>query len=200
MSNVHLLALTLLLLTKSFWDLLKSLIKNSTSLSHCHTWTYSIVGHLGVHHFLELSWCCLFCSLGECGCFTSDSNWQLVGTMLTLDVLSECYEDLNVKLMETSHWWMLKPTLWSQANLSVPSAHWQLNQASSQGLYSGCAVFLPFCATVGGSDGKRICLQHRRPRFSSWGGKIPWRKEWRPTPVFLLGESHGQESLAGYHP
>ena len=29
---------------------------------------------------------------------------------------------------------------------------------------------------------------------------IPWRKEWRPTPVFLPGESHSQRSLAGYSP
>ena len=31
-------------------------------------------------------------------------------------------------------------------------------------------------------------------------GKIPWRRKWQPTPVFLLGESHGQRSLAGYSP
>ena len=31
-----------------------------------------------------------------------------------------------------------------------------------------------------------------------WVGKIPWRREWLPTPVFLPGESHGQRSLAGY--
>ena len=30
--------------------------------------------------------------------------------------------------------------------------------------------------------------------------KIPWRRAWQPTPVFLLGESHGQRSLAGYRP
>ena len=30
--------------------------------------------------------------------------------------------------------------------------------------------------------------------------KIPWRREWLPTPVFLPGESHGQRSLAGYSP
>ena len=29
-------------------------------------------------------------------------------------------------------------------------------------------------------------------------GKIPWRRAWQPTPVFLPGESHGQTSLAGY--
>ena len=33
-----------------------------------------------------------------------------------------------------------------------------------------------------------------------WVGKIPWRKEWIPTPVFLPGEFHGQRSLAGYSP
>ena len=33
---------------------------------------------------------------------------------------------------------------------------------------------------------------------SSWVGKIPWRRKWQPTPVFLPGESHGQRSLAGY--
>ena len=38
----------------------------------------------------------------------------------------------------------------------------------------------------------------RRCRFSPWVGKIPCRKEWQPTPVFLPGESHGQRSLAGY--
>ena len=30
------------------------------------------------------------------------------------------------------------------------------------------------------------------------GGKTPWRKKWQPTPVFLLGKSHGQRSLVGY--
>ena len=31
-------------------------------------------------------------------------------------------------------------------------------------------------------------------------GKIPWRRAWQPTPVFLPGESHGQRSLEGYSP
>ena len=30
------------------------------------------------------------------------------------------------------------------------------------------------------------------------GGKIPWRRKWQPTPVFLSGESHGRKSLVGY--
>ena len=35
-------------------------------------------------------------------------------------------------------------------------------------------------------------------QFDPWVGKIPWRREWRPTPVFLAGESHGQWSLVDY--
>ena len=31
-----------------------------------------------------------------------------------------------------------------------------------------------------------------------WVGKIPWRRKWQPTPVFLPGESHGRRSLVGY--
>jgi len=31
-------------------------------------------------------------------------------------------------------------------------------------------------------------------------GKISWRREWLPTPVFLPEESHGQRSLEGYSP
>ena len=34
----------------------------------------------------------------------------------------------------------------------------------------------------------------------SWVRKIPWRRKWKPTPVFLPGESHGQRSLAGHSP
>ena len=46
----------------------------------------------------------------------------------------------------------------------------------------------------------RICLQCRRPVFGPWVGKIPWRKDWQPTPVFLPGGSHRQRSLADYSP
>ena len=40
--------------------------------------------------------------------------------------------------------------------------------------------------------------RHRRCRFDPWVGKIPWRRAWQPTPVFLPGKLHGQRSLAGY--
>ena len=34
--------------------------------------------------------------------------------------------------------------------------------------------------------------------FDPWIGRIPWRREWQPTAVFLPGVSHGQRSLASY--
>ena len=43
-------------------------------------------------------------------------------------------------------------------------------------------------------------LRCRRPGFKPWVGKIPWRREWQPTPVSLPGESQGQRSLAGCSP
>ena len=45
-----------------------------------------------------------------------------------------------------------------------------------------------------------ICLQCRKPGFGPWVRKIPWRREWQPSPVFLPGESHGQRNLVGHRP
>ena len=45
------------------------------------------------------------------------------------------------------------------------------------------------------SNWKEICLWCRRPGFDPWVGKIPWSREWQPTPVFLPGQSRGQRSL-----
>ena len=40
----------------------------------------------------------------------------------------------------------------------------------------------------------------KRCGFDPWVGKIPWRRAWQPTPVFLPGGSHRQKNLAGYSP
>ena len=37
-------------------------------------------------------------------------------------------------------------------------------------------------------------------RFDPWIRKIPWRRAWQSSPVYLPGESHGQRSLEGYSP
>ena len=47
------------------------------------------------------------------------------------------------------------------------------------------------------SQWKRNCLRCRRLGFNLWVGKIPWRRKWQLTPVFLPQKSHGQRNLAG---
>ena len=46
---------------------------------------------------------------------------------------------------------------------------------------------------------KKILLQCRRPRFNPWVGKIPWKRTWLPTPVFLPGESPWTEEPGELH-
>ena len=67
----------------------------------------------------------------------------------------------------------------------------------------------PFCVSAfpGDSVGKesahvkkkkkKICPQCRRPGFDPWIGKIPWRREKLPTPVFWPGEFRGPYSPWG---
>jgi len=55
----------------------------------------------------------------------------------------------------------------------------------------------------GGTTGKESacqCLRLKRPAFYSWVRKIPWRRKWQPTLVFLPRKFHGQKILVGYSP
>ena len=52
-------------------------------------------------------------------------------------------------------------------------------------------------------SGKESVSQCRRLKtggLSPWVWKIPWRRKWKPTPVFLPEKFHGQRSLVGYSP
>ena len=55
-------------------------------------------------------------------------------------------------------------------------------------------------AFPGGASGKDPACQgkrHERLGFNPWIGKIPWRRAWQPTPVFLPGESPWTEKPGG---
>ena len=52
----------------------------------------------------------------------------------------------------------------------------------------------------GGSDGKVSACNVGDQGSDPWVGKIPWRRAWQPTPVFLPGEAHGQRRLEGCSP
>jgi len=52
-----------------------------------------------------------------------------------------------------------------------------------------------FMSFPGSTNDKEPDCQRRRCKrngFDPWVGKIPWRRAWQPTPVFLPGESYGE--------
>ena len=53
---------------------------------------------------------------------------------------------------------------------------------------------------LSGKESTCQCKRCKSYRFDPWVRKIPWRRKWQPTPVFLPRKSHGQRSLAGYSP
>ena len=53
----------------------------------------------------------------------------------------------------------------------------------------------------GGTSGKNStcqCMRCKSHSFYPWVGKVPWRRKWQPTPMFLPEKAHEQRSLAGY--
>ena len=68
-------------------------------------------------------------------------------------------------------------------------------------------VLFPFSSIPlgfpGGARGKEPPSQrrrHKRHGFDPWVRRIPWKRAWQNTPVFLPGESPGQRGLAGCGP
>ena len=57
-----------------------------------------------------------------------------------------------------------------------------------------------FPGATSGKEPACQCRRYKRGIVNPWVGKIPWRRAWLPTPVFLPGKSHGWRSLAGYSP
>ena len=74
-----------------------------------------------------------------------------------------------------------------KAFTSVVSSLWNLKPQSS--LEKGASLV---------AQRQRIHLPSRRLRFYPWVGKIPQRRRWQPTRVFLPGKSHGWRRLPGY--
>ena len=77
-----------------------------------------------------------------------------------------------------------------QSNLQIPGAlHF---------LQSMCAVSLLIIWLKGLLGGSVVKNLPGQCRFDPWVRKIPWRKKWKPAPVFLLGQFHRLRRLAGY--
>ena len=62
------------------------------------------------------------------------------------------------------------------------------------------STFLKLPRWPTGKESTCQCRRCSRRGFDPWAGKIPWRRKWQLTPIFLPGRSHGQSSLEGYSP
>jgi len=61
-------------------------------------------------------------------------------------------------------------------------------------------IYLGFPGGTSSRESSCHCRRCRRPGFHPWVRKIPWRRAWQPTPVFLPERFNGQRSLVGYIP
>ena len=64
--------------------------------------------------------------------------------------------------------------------------------------YSLHQYYILFIFGTSGKEPACQCWSFRSRGFNPWVRKIPWRRAWLPTPVFLPGESHGQRNLVGH--
>ena len=103
----------------------------------------------------------------------------------------------------------------NESRLRLNSLIWELSQLCWNVFYFRAKsgdVFIRIFVFCHGCFGSDICLQGfpggaavkihllTKTTLQSWVRKIPWRRKWQPTPVFLPGESHGQRSLVDYSP
>ena len=129
---------------------------------------------------------------------------KTLGGSSTKKVLKFC-ECIIVICLDLSSWWGCRRQQWGK------EFNTRKGKCLDKFIYANLWLstfrfFTTSCVKTnvpGGTSHKEPACQFRRQerhRFSSWVGKIPWRRAWQPIPVFLPGESYGQRSLAGYSP
>ena len=64
----------------------------------------------------------------------------------------------------------------------------------------GIDLYNPLTESMSFPGGTRVKTlpANAEDRFDLWIWKIPWRRKWPPTLVFLPGASHGQWGLVSY--
>ena len=83
----------------------------------------------------------------------------------------------------------------SRSRPQLPCGHSEAHLLLGMPLGRGYA-FLWLPSWLSSEETSCQCRRGRRHRFDSWVRKIPWRRNWEPTPVFLPGKCHGQRSQA----
>ena len=136
---------------------------------------------------------------GNCRCFYRQFSVVVLGTSL----VSVTYSAFQAKPSEATRLSDDRLSLLGWKRLWVPSWRLQLGLLVSflQRTWSVSQwLRIPPCVTVNLQLAGLSGCEHKRCGFNPWVGKIPWRRAWQPTAVFLPEESHGQRSLVGCGP
>ena len=112
-------------------------------------------------------------------------------------------------LLNETHWFFNHcrlSLLMSDKILALKSPWWHEHRHTNIHTLKVCTAsvysilrFLPILGTRGNASACQ-CSWLKRHGFNLCMGKIPWRRKWQPTPVFLPGKSHGRRTLTGYSP
>ena len=111
---------------------------------------------------------------------------------LVLTRLRYLLMDLRPVLRTLTHFWHVWDSpqhIWGSSCLRFSPTYlklWQLED-SFWFVWDSSKLGLPWWLRQ-----YRICLPMQETRFDAWVRKIPWSREWQPTPIFLPGEFHGQ--------
>ena len=134
-------------------------------------------------------------------------SWSLIFFCLEQTPLSSCFVWFCVCFYELGKQFSLL-VLWRETLCVLGGfggkleLEWARKWGKSLFSFPFQKVFLELCNI----NSRAFAVAHlqrrrcRKPGFDPWVGKIPWRRAWQPTPVFLPGEFHGQRSLVGCDP
>ena len=113
-------------------------------------------------------------------------NQRNICLVKKMTVADERQHPMQLFYMVVLLWWLSDSLKWEKESLPGPG---EGNGNPLLGFSVGTVV-KNYCQ----------CKIHKRLGFDLWVGKIPWRRKWQPTKVFLPGKSHGQRSLVGCSP
>ena len=143
----------------------------------------------------ESSFRCLTLCLGGRSCFASPHkhSWWNYSFHLKEDNSQNlnkiCYDSLTlIKVWTHSCWRTTKSP-------RCKSVNWVFTGQLESSKWDFWPIVYLKLGFPGGASGKESacqCRRHKRCGFDPWVENIPWRTAWKPTPVFLPGESHGQ--------
>ena len=132
-------------------------------------------------------WGCVCVCVCVCVCLL-----QLI-YLLTLKLFAHRYFDLGFPWWFSGEEWQPTPVLLPGKSHGQRSLVGYSPWGHQESDITKQLLFLSF-------SGKESACHFRSHQFDPWVRKIPWRKKWQPTPVFLPGKFHGQKSLEGYSP